>query len=59
MSDESYMKNLENLKLGDQLTNQELYEVFGCDNAGGMRRAKKTNNLVIISRVIPPKNKRI
>lgn len=49
MLNEFYMKTLENLQSGDQLTNQELYEVFGCGHSGGMRRAKKTKSLVIIS----------
>ncbi|WP_173912937.1 HNH endonuclease [Acinetobacter sp. Marseille-Q1618] len=37
------------LHIGQNLTNKELYEVFGCGNSGGMRRAKKTNSLIIIS----------
>lgn len=43
------MKNLENLKLGNILSNNELYDLFGCGNSGGMRRSKKTNSLIIIS----------
>lgn len=43
------MKNLENLKSGNILSNNELYDVFGCGNSGGMRRATKTNSLIIIS----------
>lgn len=37
------------LNIGQKLTNIELYEIFGCGNSGGMRRAKKTNSLIIIS----------
>ena len=37
------------LDIGQKLTNIELYEIFGCGNSGGMRRAKKTNSLIIIS----------
>lgn len=36
------------LKSGDVLTNDDLQEVFGCGNSGGMRRAKKTNSLILI-----------
>lgn len=43
------MLSIDPLKIGHKLTNQELYEVFGCGNSGGMRRAKKTNSLIIIS----------
>lgn len=43
------MSLIVNLELGRKLTNQELFEVFGCGNSGGMRRSKKTNSLIIIS----------
>jgi 5-methylcytosine-specific restriction enzyme A len=43
------MLSIDNLIVGQKLTNNELYEVFGCGNSGGMRRAKKTNSLIIIS----------
>lgn len=43
------MLDIDNLSIGQKLTNIELYEVFGCGNSGGMRRAKKTNSLIIIS----------
>lgn len=43
------MLSLETLNIGQKLTNNELYTVFGCGNSGGMRRAKKTNSLIIIS----------
>ena len=43
------MLSIDTLKIGHKLTNHELYEVFGCGNSGGMRRAKKTNSLIIIS----------
>lgn len=37
------------LKIGDILTNKQIQETFKCGNMGGMRRAKKTGTLVIIS----------
>ncbi|MFC2996436.1 HNH endonuclease [Acinetobacter sichuanensis] len=43
------MLSIDTLKIGHKLTNHELYKVFGCGNSGGMRRAKKTNSLIIIS----------
>lgn len=43
------MSLIADLRIGTKLTNNELYEIFGCGNSGGMRRAKKTNSLVIIS----------
>lgn len=43
------MLSIDTLAIGQKLTNNELYEVFGCGNSGGMRRAKKTNSLIIIS----------
>ena len=36
------------LRIDTVLTNQELMDVFKCGNAGGMRRSKKTNSLVLI-----------
>lgn len=41
--------SINTLDIGQKLTNIELYEIFGCGNSGGMRRAKKTNSLIIIS----------
>lgn len=38
------MLSIDTLNIGQKLTNIELYEVFGCGNSGGMRRAKKTNS---------------
>ena len=43
------MKTISNLMPGDILSNQDLGILFGCGNSGGMRRAKKTNSLIIIS----------
>lgn len=43
------MLSIETLNIGQKLTNNELYAVFSCGNSGGMRRAKKTNSLIIIS----------
>jgi 5-methylcytosine-specific restriction protein A len=37
------------LKIGSKLNNIELCEIFGCSPQGGMRRAHKTNTLIIIS----------
>lgn len=37
------------LKIGQVLNNKEIMEVFKCGNSGGMRRAKKTNTLVLIA----------
>lgn len=37
------------IKIGDELTNEEMRELFQCGNMGGMRRSKKTGTLVIIS----------
>lgn len=34
---------------GTKLNNNELRETFGCSPQGGMRRAHKTNTLVIVS----------
>lgn len=43
------MKTISDLMPGDILSNQDLGILFGCGNSGGMRRAKKTNSLIIIS----------
>lgn len=43
------MKIINTLVVGEILSNEELYEVFGCGRSGGMRRSKKTNSLIIIS----------
>ncbi|BBP43525.1 HNH endonuclease [Thiosulfativibrio zosterae] len=40
---------LSELKIGNILNNGELCEVFKCSPQGGMRRALKTNSLVLIS----------
>lgn len=37
------------LRKGMVLTNNQLMEVFGCSGQGGMRRAHKTNSLVLVS----------
>ena len=38
-----------NLIQGQELSNQEIIEIFQCGNQGGMRRSNKTNSLVLIS----------
>lgn len=38
-----------NLKLGQEVSNERIMEIFRCGARGGMRRSKKTNSLVIIS----------
>jgi len=43
------MKTINDLMPGDILSNQDLGDLFGCGNSGGMRRANRTNSLVIIS----------
>lgn len=43
------MHKLNSLKTGTKINNTELCEVFGCSPQGGMRRAHKTNTLVIVS----------
>lgn len=40
---------MKNIKIGEVLSNDDLYEHFKCGNMGGMRRSKKTNTLVVIS----------
>lgn len=37
------------LSIGEEISNQELYELFKCGNMGGMRKSAKTKSLVIIS----------
>ena len=37
------------LKIGDELTNNQLQKIFKCGNMGGMRKSKETGTLVIIS----------
>lgn len=41
--------SIEALSPGDILSNDQLREIFGCSPQGGMRRAKKTNTLVIVT----------
>lgn len=43
------MAFIPSFKIGSAVTHQELYKEFQCANIGGMRRAKATNTLVIIS----------
>lgn len=43
------MKMINDLMPGNILSNQDLGDLFGCGNSGGMRRANRTNSLVIIS----------
>ena len=40
---------LENLKSGDELTNEGLCEIFKCGPQGGMRKSNRTNSLILIS----------
>ena len=37
------------IKIGDEVSNEEMRTIFQCGNMGGMRRSKKTGTLVIIS----------
>lgn len=37
------------LSIGQELKNDDIVNIFGCANMGGMRRSLKTNTLVIIS----------
>ena len=37
------------IKIGDKLSNEEMYTLFKCANTGGMRPSKKTGTLVIVS----------
>ena len=43
------MTDLKTPKPGEKLNNAELCDIFGCSPQGGMRRAHKTNTLVIVS----------
>lgn len=43
------MKNRKDLVPGDELTNNQLVQIFKCGNQGGMRRSLETNTLVIVS----------
>lgn len=43
------MDQIEQLKPGDVLTNEELIATFKCGNMGGMRRSRETGTLVIVS----------
>ena len=43
------MKNPIDLLPGDELTNEQLVQVFSCGNQGGMRRSLETKTLVIVS----------
>lgn len=43
------MYNLSLPQIGTKLNNTDLCEAFGCSPQGGMRRAHKTNMLVIVS----------
>ena len=41
--------NIKALTPGDVISNDQLCDIFGCSPQGGMRRAKKTNTLVIVT----------
>lgn len=43
------LANIENLKVGQEYTNNEIADIFGCSTQGGMRRSHYTNSLVIFS----------
>ena len=43
------MKFNPKIKIGDEVSNEEMRTIFQCGNMGGMRRSKKTGTLVIIS----------
>ena len=38
------------LKIGEEINNDRLCEIFLCSGQGGMRKSNKTNTLVIISK---------
>ncbi len=40
---------IEQLEIGDKLTNQQLCDIFGCSPQGGMRKSNSTNTLVLVS----------
>lgn len=39
-----------NLNIGESIDNTMLCKIFGCSSQGGMRRSKKTNTLVLITK---------
>ena len=41
--------NFPGINISDVLDNEKLQEIFGCSPQGGMRRAHKTNSLVLVS----------
>ncbi|MFF2596470.1 AAA family ATPase [Priestia megaterium] len=43
------IKNIEDLKKGTVIDNQNLVTLFKCSSRGGMRRSLKTNSLVLLS----------
>lgn len=43
------LDDIKSLQSGDVLNNERLCEIFGCSPQGGMRRARATNTLVLIS----------
>ena len=38
------------LKIGEEINNDRLCEIFLCSSEGGMRKSNKTNTLVIVSK---------
>ncbi|WP_342045941.1 HNH endonuclease [Bacillus sp. OTU530] len=42
-------REITELQIGKELTNDQLSSIFGCGTQGGMRRSHKTNTLIIIS----------
>ena len=38
------------LKIGEEINNDRLCEIFLCSGQGGMRKSNKTNTLVIVSK---------
>ena len=42
------MAQIENLRPGQDLSNEELCDTFSCGPQGGMRRALRTNSLVLV-----------
>ena len=43
------LSNIDHLKVGQEYTNNEIADIFGCSTQGGMRRSHYTNTLVIFS----------
>lgn len=41
---------IRNLNINQTYTNAQIVEIFQCGNMGGMRRSRKTNSLVLISK---------